>query len=65
MGLLKHGVERILAEAGMQNQGIERKTLAGEISTKIRRGAICSSRRKPEKGGILSTGSFYVEQEKG
>ena len=64
MRLWKQGVEQILAEAGMQNQETERKTLARYISTKVRRGAMCSPSRKPEKGDILSTGSF-VEQEKG
>ena len=65
MGLWKRGVEQILAEAGMQNQETERKTLARQISTKLRRGAMCSPSRKPEKGDIFSTGSFYVEHEKG
>ena len=64
IGLWKHGVEQILAVAGMQNQETERKTLARQISTKVRRGAMCSPSRKPEKGDILSTGLF-VEQEKG
>ena len=64
MGLCKHGVEQILADAGMENQETERKALARQISTKIRRGAMCSLRRNPEKGDILSTGSFYVEQER-
>ena len=64
MGLRKHGVEQILGVAGMQNQETERKTLARQISTKVRKGAMCSPRRKPEKGGILSVGLF-VEQEKG
>ena len=64
MGLWKHGVERILAVAGMQNQEPERKTLARKISNRARRGAMCSPSRKPEKGDILSTGLF-VEQEKG
>ena len=63
MGLWKHGVEQILAEAGMQNQETE-KTLARQRSTKIIRGAMCSPRRKPEKGDIMLTGSFYVEHEK-
>ena len=65
MGLWKHGVEQILAIAGMQNQETERKTLARQISTKVGRGAMCSPSRKPEKGDIIVTGSFYVEQEKG
>ena len=54
MGLWKHGVEQILEEAGMQNQGTERKTLARQISTKARRGAMCSPSRKPVKGDLLS-----------
>ena len=65
MGLWKHGVEQILAEAGMQNQETERKTLGRQISTKARRGAMCSPNRKPDKGDIILTGSFCVEQEKG
>ena len=64
MGLWKHGVEQILAGAGMQNQETERKTLARQITTKLRRGAMCSPSRKPAKGDIILTGSFYVEQEK-
>ena len=64
MGLWKYGVEQILAVAGMQNQETGRKTLARQISTKVRRGAMCSPSRKPEKRDILSTGLF-VEQEKG
>ena len=64
MGLWEHGVEQMLADAGMQNQETERKTLARQISAKIRRDAMCSPRRKSEKGDILSTGSFYEEQEK-
>ena len=65
MGLWKHGVEQILAEAGMPNQETERKTLARYISTKVRRGAMCSPSRQTEKGEIIFIGSFYVEQEKG
>ena len=65
MGLWKQGVEQILAEAGMQNQETERKTLARYISTKVRRGAMCSPSRQTEKGEIIFIGSFYVEQEKG
>ena len=65
MGRWKHGVEQIPAGAGMQNQETERKTLARQISTKPRRDAMCSPSRKTEKGDILLTGSFYVEQEKG
>ena len=38
MGLWKHGVEQILAVAGMQNQETERKTLARQISTKVSNG---------------------------
>ena len=64
MELWKHGVEQILAVAGMQNQETERKTLARQISTEVRRGAMWSPRRKTEKRGILSTGLF-VEEEKG
>ena len=63
MGLWKHGVEQILAEAGMQNQETERKTLARYISTKD--GAQCAARAENQKKrDILSNGSF-VEQEKG
>ena len=63
MGLWKHGVEQILAVAGMQNQETERKTLARYISTK--EGALCAAQTENQKkGDILSTGSF-VEQEKG
>ena len=51
MGLWKHGVEQILAEAGMQNQETERKTHARYISTKVRRGVMCSPSRKTEKRG--------------
>ena len=51
MGLWKHGVEQILAVAGMQNQETKRKTLARQISTKVRRGAMCSPSRKPQKRG--------------
>ena len=65
MGPWEHGVMQILADAGMQNKETERKTLSRQISTKIRQGAMCSPRRKPEKGDILLTGSFYVVQEKG
>ena len=65
MGLWKNGAEQILAVAGMQNQETERKILARQISTKVRRGAMCSSSRVPEKGDIMVTGSFYVEREKG
>ena len=64
MGLWKHGAEQILAVAGMQNQETERKILARQISTKARRGAMCSPSRKPDKGDIILTGSFYVEQER-
>ena len=49
MGLWKHGVEQILAVAGMQTQEEERKKFARQISTKVRRGAMCSPGRKPEK----------------
>ena len=35
----------------MQNQETERKTLARQISSKVRRGAMCSPSRKPEKKG--------------
>ena len=63
MGLWKHGVEQILAEAGTQNQETERKTLARYISTKEE--ALCAAQAENhKKGDILSTGSF-VEQEKG
>ena len=48
----------------MQNQERERKKLAPQISTKTRRGAMCSSRRKPDKGDVIFTAEFYVEQEK-
>ena len=65
MGPWKHGVEQILAVAGMQNQETEREILARQISTKVRRGAMCSPSRKPEKWDIIATGSFYVEQVKG
>ena len=65
MGLWKHGVEQILAVAGMQNQEKGRKTLSRQISTKVRRGAMCSPSRKPNKGDIILNGSFYVEQENG
>ena len=65
MGLWKHGVEQILAVADMQNQETERKTLARQISIKVRRDAMCSLSRKPDKGDIILTGSFYVEQENG
>ena len=64
VGRWKHGVEQILAVAGMQNQETERKTLARQIST-IRRCAMCSPSRKPDKGDIILTGSLYVEQENG
>ena len=64
MRLWKNGVEQILAEAGMQNQKTERKTLHRHISTNVRRGAMCSPRRKPEKREIRSIGSFEG-QEKG
>ena len=65
MGLWKHGVEQILAVARMQNQETERKTLARQISTKVRRGAMCSPSREPDKGDIILSGSFYVEQANG
>ena len=65
MGLWNHDVEQILAEAGMQNQETERKILAQQISTKAKRGAMYSPSRKPDKGDIILTGSFHVEQEKG
>ena len=58
MELWKHGVEQTLAVADMQNQETERKTLARQISSKVRRSAMCSSSRNPEKGDILSTGLF-------
>ena len=61
MGLWKHGVEQMLPVAGMQNQETERTTLARQVPTKVRRGAMCSPRRKTEKRGILST-SLFVEQ---
>ena len=64
MGPWKHGVEQILAVAGMQNQETEREILARQISTKVRRGAMCSPSTKSGKGDILLTGLF-VEQEKG
>ena len=63
-GLWKHGAEQMLAEAGMQNQERERKILARQISTKIRRSAMCSPRRKPDKGDVIFIAEFYVEQEK-
>ena len=63
MELWKHGVEQILTEAGMQNQVIERKTLARYTSTK--EGALCAAQAgNQKKRDILSTGSF-MEQEKG
>ena len=53
MRLCEHGVEKIPTEAGTQNQETARKTLSRQVSTKISRGAMCSPRRKPEKGDIL------------
>ena len=47
MGLWKHGVEQILAEAGMQNQETKRKTLARYILTKD--GALCAAQAENQK----------------
>ena len=49
MGRWKHGVEQILAVAGMQNQETERKTLARQISTK--EGALCAAEDEDQKKG--------------
>ena len=49
MGRWKHGVEQILAVAGMQNQETERKTLARQISTK--QGALCAAHAENQKKG--------------
>ena len=49
MGPWEHGVEQILAEAGMQNQETERKTLARQISTK--EGALCAAHAENQKKG--------------
>ena len=51
MGLWRHGVEKILPEAGMQNEETEIKTFARYMSTEVRKGAMCSPSRKPEKRG--------------
>ena len=48
MGLWKHGVEQILAVAGMQNKQTERKTLARQISNK---GALCAAHAENQKKG--------------
>ena len=48
MGLWKHGVEQILAVAGMQNKQTERKTLARQISNK---GALCAAHAEKQKKG--------------
>ena len=56
VGRWKHGVEQILAVAGMQNQETERKTLARQISTK--EGRYVPPTQKTRKRGILSTGLF-------
>ena len=64
MELWKHGVEQILAEAGMQEKKTATNTLARQISTKVIRGAGAAQAEDQKKGDILSTGSF-VEQEKG
>ena len=47
MGLWNHGVEQVLAVAGMQNQETERKTLAWQISTK--EGALCAAQPENQK----------------
>ena len=49
MGRWKHGVEQILAVAGMQNQETERKTLARQISNK--EGALCAAHAENQKKG--------------
>ena len=49
MGLWKHGVEQILAVAGLQNKETERKTLARQISTK--EGALCAAHAENQKKG--------------
>ena len=48
MGRWKHGVEQLLAVAGMQNQETER-TLARQISTK--EGALCAAHAENQKKG--------------
>ena len=47
VGRWKHGVEQILAVAGMQNQETERKTLARQISTE--EGALCAAHAENQK----------------
>ena len=49
----EHGLEQILAKTGMQNRKTKRKILARQMSTKVRRGGMCSPSRKAEKGDIL------------
>ena len=62
MGLWKHGVEQILAVAGMQNHETEKHFPANINQSK--KGRYVQPKQKTRKRGILSTGLF-AEQEKG